>query len=170
MKRISFTLLILSTFSIVQAQSTINSSILKNQDLSNRSGLELGVSINPGLTVGKSGSEFVLGGEISLSKKLTPYLEGTFSTGYTHFFYGHETQKGKLIPIKAGLRYFVTPKLYIGAQAGVAFSTTDGGAYFIYSPTVGWKMSNQLDVGIKYDHYTNNPSVLGLNLTHKFGL
>jgi hypothetical protein len=170
MKRILFTFLILSTFSVVQAQSTKNSSTINNEGLSRSSNVKLGVSINPGLSLGNAGSEFVLGGEISLYKNLTPYLEGMFSAGYTQFFYGHDTQKGKLIPIKAGIRYFLIPKFYIGAQAGVAISTTDGGAYFIYSPTVGWKMNNKVDLGLKYDHYSNEPSVLGLNLTYKFGL
>lgn len=170
MKRILFTLLMLSTFSIVRAQSTKNSSTVNKEGLSTRSGLKLGLSINPGLSIGRSGSEFVLGGEISLSKTLTPYLEGTFSTGYTQFFYGHDSQKGKLIPVKAGIRYFFTPKLYVAAQAGAAFSTTDGGAYFIYSPTVGWKMNSQFDIGLKYDHFSNEPSVLGLNLAYKIGL
>lgn len=169
MKRILFTLLILSTFSIVRAQSPKNNSTINNENLSSRSDLKLGLSINPGLSIGRSGSEFVLGGEISLSKNVTPYLEGTFSAGYTQFFYGHDTQKGKLIPVKAGIRYFLKPKLYVAAQAGVAFSTTDGGAYFIYSPSVGWKINGQFDVGLKYDHFSNEPSVLGLNLTYKLG-
>jgi hypothetical protein len=170
MKRILFTLLILSTFSVLRAQSIKNNTTTNNEGLSRRSSVKLGVSINPGLSVGKGGSEFVLGGEISLYKNLTPYLEGMFSTGYTQFFYGSEIQNEILIPVKAGMRYFLTPKLYIGAQAGVAISTTDGGAYFIYSPTVGWKMNNQVDLGLKYDHYSNDPSVLGPNLTYRFGL
>lgn len=170
MKRILFTLLILSTFSVVRAQSIKNSSTINNDGLSKTSNVNLGVSINPGLSLGKGGSKFVLGGEISLYRNLTPYLEGIFSAGYTKFFYGQETQKGKLIPVKAGIRYFLTPTLYVGAQAGIAISTTDGGAYFIYSPTVGWKMNNQVDLGLKYDHYSNEPSVLGLNLTYRFGL
>jgi hypothetical protein len=170
MKRILFTLLMLSTVTLVRAQKTNTVSTTYNQGLSSASGLKLGIGINPGLSVGTSGSDFVLGGEISLYKNLTSKLEGTFSAGYTQFFYGHDTQKGKLIPVKAGIRYSLTNKLYIGAQAGVAFSTTDGGAYFLYSPTVGWKLSNQFDVGLKYDHFSNEPAVLGLNLTYKFGL
>ncbi|MFD2288916.1 hypothetical protein GJU39_21675 [Pedobacter petrophilus] len=167
MKRILFTLLIFSTFSVVRAQSSKHSLTTNHAGLNNKSGLKLELSINPALSIGRFGSEFVLGGEISLSRNFTPDMEGALSAGYTKFFYGHNNE---LIPVKAGMRYFLIPKIYLGAQAGVAFSPTDGGAYFIYSPTVGWKINNQFDISLKYDHFSNEPSVLGFNLTYKIGL
>jgi len=97
-------------------------------------------------------------------------LEATFSAGYTQFCYGHNIQRGRLIPVKAGVQYSLNPRFYVSAQAGVAFSTTDGGAYFVYSPSIGLRINKQVDVALKYDHFSNEPSVLGINMTYKFGL
>jgi hypothetical protein len=168
MKKIVLTLLILSTGSLLRAQDIKNTSLI-NQDLpANASKLNFGFSINPGLSVGNGGSNFVLGGELTVYKSLTPNLEATFSAGITEFFYNlKDIQNDILIPIKSGIRYYITKQVYVGAQAGVAISTTDGGAYFIYSPTIGFKMSKQFDIGLKYDHFSNEPSVLGLNFTYR---
>ena len=103
-------------------------------------------------------------------KNLTSNLEATFSAGYTQFCYGHNIQRGRLIPVKAGVQYSLNPRFYVSAQAGVAFSTTDGGAYFVYSPSIGLRINKQVDVALKYDHFSNEPSVLGINMTYKFGL
>jgi hypothetical protein len=170
MKRILLPLLILFSISAVQAQITKINLPNNNNRFSNGSDLKLGLSINPGMSLGRSSTQFVLAGELSLYKSLTTNWEATFSTGYMHFFYSHDVVKEKLIPVKAGIRYFLNSRLYVGAQAGVAFSTTDGGAYFIYSPMVGWQVSKQFDLGLKYDHIGNKPSVLGLTSTYKFGL
>jgi len=170
MKRILLTLLILSSVSFVRAQSAKSSSVMPREVSSNRSNLKFGLSVNPGLSLGNAGSDFVLGGALSLYKILTANLEATFSAGYTQFFYGRDIQKGGLIPVKAGLQYALNPRFYVGAQAGVAFSTTDGGAYFVYSPSVGLRINKQVDVAFKYDHFSNEPSVLGINLTYKFEL
>jgi len=167
MKRILFTFLILSSVAVVRAQSTNSSSVI-NDDRSAESGLKLRLSINPGITVGRGGSTFALGGELSLHKKLIANLDGTFSAGYTNFFYGDNSQEGKLIPVKAGVRYTVKPRLYVGLNAGVAFSINDGGAYFMYSPMVEWNLNKQFNIGLKYDHYSDEPPVLGPTLTYKF--
>ena len=155
MKQIFFTILTLSTVFFANAQNTK---------------LRAGLSINPGATIGRYGTDFVAGGELSLYKTITPRLEASFSGGYTHFFSGHETEKGKLIPIKAGVRYALNSDFYLGVQAGVALSTTDGGAYFVYSPAVGWNINSHFDVAVKFDNFESEPSVLGINLTYKFGL
>lgn len=170
MKRILAPLLFLTSFSLVQAQTSQNNAGASEHNQSGSSNLKLGFSIIPGITVGRADSKFILGGELSLYKTLTPNLESIISAGYTKFFYSHEIEKEKLIPIKAGLRFYLNSRLYLGMQAGVALSTTDGGAYFIYSPTIGLKMNKQLEVGFRYDHISNKPSVFGLASTYKFGL
>jgi hypothetical protein len=168
MKQILLTLIISLSFYFVQAQNAKSNST-NNMDRSDRrSDMSLGLSINPGLSL--DGTDFVLGGEISLSKNLSNNLDATFATGYTHFFYSPQSQQGRLIPIKAGIRYALSNRIYVGAQAGVALSTTDGGAYFMYSPSIGWGLNKQFDIGLKYDHFSNEPAVLGLNLTYRFGL
>lgn len=81
MKRVLFTLLILSAVSFVRAQNLENSSI-KNDTQNTGSNLKFGLSINPGLNLGRFGSDLVLSGDLGLYKNLTKNMEATFSAGY----------------------------------------------------------------------------------------
>ena len=166
MKRILFTLLILSSVSLVQAQTSTGSPV--GNYSGNGSGLRFGISVNPGLSLGSRSGDFVLSGELGLYKNLTPRLEATFSAGLTQFFYGEHNENGKYIPIKAGARYALNTQFYVGANAGVTISTTDGGAYFVYSPMLGLMLNKHFDVALKYDHSSTESAVVGLNLTYKF--
>ena len=38
----------------------------------------------------------------------------------------------------------------------------------MYSPMVEWNLNKQFDIGLKYDHYSDEPPVLGPTLTYKF--
>jgi len=162
MKRIFFTLLILSAVSFVRAQNSENS-FIKNDSQNTGSNLKFGLSINPGLNLGRFGSDLVLSGDLGLYKSLTNNLEATFSAGYIGY-------SNALIHVKPGFRYSLNDSFYTGVQAGIAISTTEGGAYFAYSPTIGYKLNTKFDVGLKYDHVGRWLSVLGLNLTYRIGL
>ncbi|WP_412468767.1 hypothetical protein [Pedobacter sp. KLB.chiD] len=170
MKKILFTILILSTGTLIRAQNVNDPAVIKQELPVNTHGLEFGVSINPGLSVGSAGSKFVLGGELTLYKHLIRNLEATGSAKLTRFFYNlKDIQNEMLISIQPGIQYDLNKSFYVGAQAGVALSTTDGGAYFVYSPAVGVKISKQFGAGLKFDRFSNKSSVLGLTMTYKFG-
>lgn len=81
MKKIFFTLLILSAVSFVRAQDLENP-LIENDNQITGSKLKFGLSINPGLNLGRYGSDLVLSGNLGLYKDLTNNLEATFSAGY----------------------------------------------------------------------------------------
>jgi len=140
---------------------------------------QLGFGINPGIA-GNS-DDFVLGGDINLYKHLTNDLQATASAGVTHFsvayqFYSFSTYNyvktsgQTIIPVMAGLRLFAGTQFYIAGEAGAAFST-HGIASFAYSPSLGLAFSNGLDLGIKYENFSDNyPELIALKLGYRFRL
>lgn len=149
-------------------------------------GWDLGLALNPGVDAGSS--EFVLGAEVSLNKRLTSNLEATASVGYMHYFktypygyYSSYTSQGiyifsedkaikNVVPVKAGLRVFLGDQFYIGGEAGAGI--TSRVTTFMYTPSLGLRFNNGLDIGAKYDHYSNDriPNTLALKLGYHFKL
>jgi hypothetical protein len=132
-------------------------------------GLQWGVALSQGLTTGMF-EGYVFGVEGNVSKTLGSNLEATFSVGYAHTahkqqyfstvetpynYFGkiQETQTN-IIPVKAGLRVYLGDMFYLGGEAGAAF-TTGGITSFMYTPSMGFKFRNGIDVGVKYDNYSN---------------
>jgi len=79
-----------------------------------------------------------------------------------------------VIPVKAGLKYFVAPNLYIAGEAGAAFEVEDGGGpvNLILSPAIGYS-SKSWDVGLRYEHFHDSNSsagVFGVRLAYGFKL
>ncbi|MGN8072082.1 hypothetical protein [Mucilaginibacter sp. 22184] len=149
-------------------------------------GWDLGLALNPGLVAGSS--EFVMGTEVSLNRHLIDNLEATASVGYMHFFktypygyYSSFTAPGtynftldpaikNVVPIKAGLRLFLGDQFYIGGEAGVGI--TSRVTSFVYTPSLGLRFKNGLDIGTRYDHYSSDriPNTLTLKLGYHFKL
>ncbi|HEY4195047.1 MAG TPA: hypothetical protein VGM63_05905 [Mucilaginibacter sp.] len=93
-----------------------------------------------------------------------------------------------LLPVKAGIRYFPIPMLYLQADAGAAFALNksdvglDKTAAFIYSPQVGVQLpiggKSYIDAGILYQSSTKYISsvddskinFLGLRVAYAFGI
>ncbi|MDN3548360.1 hypothetical protein [Mucilaginibacter aquaedulcis] len=149
--------------------------------------LELGVSINPGVSV-ESSDDHILGGDVTLYKPLSGNIEATFSVGYTHMFrsyystYGIQDDAGNVyyntnhnvqnvIPVKAGLRLYLADTFYLGGEAGVAFASK-GNSSFVYTPSLGIKLKNGIDIGAKYDNYSHRliQDALSLKLGYHFKL
>ncbi|MBS7566679.1 hypothetical protein KHS38_19905 [Mucilaginibacter sp. Bleaf8] len=153
---------------------------------STNSGWHLGVALTPGLTT-TAFEDFVLGGEVSVNKNLTSNLEAFVSGGYTHYFKGYTgyrviqssgewvvditgERKG-FIPVKTGLRLYAGNQFYVSGEAGAAFAM-NGRINFVYAPSAGLALNNGLDVGIRYDRYSegNMPNVMSLKLGYRFKL
>jgi len=76
----------------------------------------------------------------------------TLSAGYLRFA-GKSgfTVTGGLIPVLAGVRVYFADKIYGSAQLGMSFSTeSGGGSAFTYAPGVGYKVSDNFDLLLKY--------------------
>ncbi len=83
---------------------------------------------------------------------------GTTVPGYP----GYKYQALNIIPVKAGIRYYIGESFHVGAQLGVGFIDNGAGhsTAFAYSPVIGYnfKTSNDkgIDFSIKYDGYAFN--------------
>jgi len=149
--------------------------------------LELGVSINPGASI-ESSDNHILGGDVTLYKPLSSSVDATFSVGYTHMFksyystYGIQDNAGNVyyntnhsvqnvIPVKVGLRLHLANIFYLGGEAGVGL-TSNRNSSFVYTPSLGIKLKNGIDIGVKYDNYSNRliQDALSLKLGYHFKL
>jgi hypothetical protein len=149
--------------------------------------LELGVSINPGASV-ESSDDRIIGGDVTLYKPLSSNVQATFSVGYTHMYrsyyysYGIMDQNGNVyyndnfnvrnvIPVKIGLRVYLADIFYVGGEAGVGFASKRNTS-FVYSTSLGVKLKNGIDVGLKYDNYSHRliQDAVSLKLGYHFKL
>jgi len=164
-----------------------NSSYLNTQQKDGKTNdWELGISVNPGVTVGLG--DFIIGGDASLNRHLTKNLEATFSAGYTYFSKTHsgtyvtvspngtyvfnqDTIKKYVVPVKLGLRYYLLNKFYIGGEAGVGFAS-NGTNSFVYSPSIGIRFKSGFDFGVKYENYSSRliQDNLSLKLSYRLPL
>lgn len=146
---------------------------------------QLGVNINPGITVTPF-AHMVLGGEMSIYKHVTNHLEASLTGGINYYFHSyplyylqvneinapsvtidHTTRAA--IPLKAGLRIHTVNRFYVGCEAGAALAA-HWGASFVFSPSAGLHVSDATDIGLKYEHYNSNhiPDQLALRIGHRF--
>ncbi|AYL98135.1 hypothetical protein HYN43_023865 [Mucilaginibacter celer] len=153
----------------------------------NNSDTEIGISINPGVDVNSSNNK-ILGGDIALYQPVTNNLMATFSAGFTHMnrqylstyglmdgngniYYNNNLTVRNIVPVKAGLRAFLGDVFYLGGEAGVAFASNRNTS-FVYTPSLGFKLRNGLDIGAKYDNYSHRliQDALSLKLGYRFKL
>jgi hypothetical protein len=131
----------------------------------------------------KISSNLVLGGTPRFQYGITNNLAFTFTSGADHFLSKDipgtniKYDSYGVIPVKAGLKEFFVPNIYVGAEAGVAFEEVDtrdkpGHDKFLFSPAVGWANS-RWDVGVRYDSYSgqnDNYGVVALRVAYGFAL
>lgn len=144
------------------------------QDKKGAEGFQFGAGVKVALPIGDfaDGSSFALGGELQGEYMFSESFSALASAGYTNYFAKGGGSGTGLIPVLAGIRYYVVPEFFIGAKAGVGFSTeSGGGSLFNYLPQVGYNASNfQLALG--YDALTKNSntsSAISLTGIYKFG-
>jgi hypothetical protein len=73
-----------------------------------------------------------------------------------------------LVPILAGGKYYFSDKFFGSLQAGLSFATSSGGgSAFTWTPAIGIKLTDRIDVSLRYQSATKNgwdDSFLGLRL------
>lgn len=123
--------------------------------------------------------QYTLGGDIHLQKDLGDHLSATVTTGFTHFFeYDHFTNYAQygspynVIPLKGGLKAFLTNNFHIGAEAGVGFAFEQWPTSFLYSSSMGFAFNDGLDLSIKYQNFTSdkNTQDIAIGLAYHFKL
>ena len=135
--------------------------------------LSMGVGIGDPTGNAHNYSTFTLGGTARLQYGLTDRFALTFTTGGDHFFSKKIPGTDKrytsygLIPLKAGVKAFFTPNLYIGAEAGAGFEVLEhtffkgGQTKLLLSPAVGYA-NKHWDLGVCYDSATGNQNNYGI--------
>jgi hypothetical protein len=115
----------------------------------------------------------------------------TLTSGYYNYF-GKKLSEGTdnkfksygMIPVKVGIKAFVSQNIYVGAEVGAGFETSAFADYdgnpltykkntkLIASPGIGYA-SQKWDVGVRYENYSgqsNNFGAVGLRIAYGFGL
>jgi len=158
--------------------------------------LRFGIGVEAGIPTGDihDYSKFELGGTGRLQYGVNNNVALTLTSGYYNFFgktytssvttpTGTATSTFKarslgMIPVKAGVKAFVSDGFYLSGEAGAGFEvhpTIDGGdknTKLILSPGLGYA-TKSWDIGARYENFSgqgNNYGLVGLRLAYGFGL
>lgn len=155
-----------------------------NAQTTPKSAWRLGIGVEGLAPVGNlhDGSNFGLGGTARLQYGLGSNVALTLTSGYYNFFAktvnvpGLGDVKGDdlgIVPVKAGIKAFVSNNIYVGAEIGAGFETRENGnTKLIASPGIGWA-SNSWDIGARYENFSgqsNNYGTIGLRVAYGFAL
>lgn len=128
-----------------------------------KGGSNFSVGVEAGLPVGSTSNaySFVIGGSLKYEAPIATATNFTLTAGYSSF-QGKTVGAIKFpavgfIPVKAGIKHFFADAFYGEAQLGAAFSTqSGGGTAFAYSPGIGYKFSDVIDLGVRYEAWSKN--------------
>lgn len=154
-----------------------------------KSKFRFGIGVDGLLPVGSmhDAVNFGLGITPRLQYGIASNVALTFTSGFYHFFTkpvyipngflgaGEKVESDlDIVPVKAGIKAFVSSNIYIGAEVGAGFEVEDGGGptKLIASPSIGYACK-KWDIGVRYESFTgqgNNYGVLGLRVAYGFGL
>jgi hypothetical protein len=144
-------------------------------------------SIGPdgGIPTGNArfGSNFAFAGTARIQYGLSNSFAITLTSGAYHFFpidmpgTNIKYQSYGEVPIKAGIKAFFVPNLYVGAEAGAMLEATDSGAgptRLLLSPALGYA-SQHWDFAVHYESAsTSLPNshfgIVALRVAYGFGL
>lgn len=152
-------------------------------------GVILSVGVDAGIPTGKLSDSYnwSIGGSIQADFPVAPKLFVTVNAGYNSIQgkknidgTGFDATNIQLLPVKAGLKYFLVDKFYVQGQAGAAFllnkSNLDDNksAAFIYAPQIGYQFAlggkNYIDAGVRYEASTKFDSGVDNSKVNFFGL
>lgn len=125
---------------------------------------------------------FTYGGELSVQRDLSGRVAGTFSVGFTKIelpennvfeetsgLYAYQPGGMKMVPIKAGIRSYISKRTFLAGELGWALVAQrpyiNNEKYylaykmesnpFIYAVSGGYSFDNGLEAGIKFEGYTS---------------
>lgn len=156
------------------------SSLKSNAQTTEAGKFQFAVGPNISIPTGdvKPFSGFSLGGTGRLQYGVTNNFAVTLSTGGDHFFAkkvpGTDRRYSSygLIPVKAGVKFFVVPNVYVAGEAGAGWEVLEKGFFsngqrkFVVEPAVGYA-TRRWDVSLRYESATGehyNYGLLGLRL------
>ena len=163
----------------------------------------LSIGADAGIPTGNLSNayNFTIGGSVQADIPVAQNLFVTVNAGYNSIQgknnYTIITPNGQvsgdvtniqLLPVKAGLKYFVVPHLYVQGEAGAAFLLNksdlgfDKSAAFVYAPQVGYQFpvggKSFIDAGVRFESSTkfvtgvddSKVNFFGLRVAYAFGL
>lgn len=162
-----------------------------------KDGIRYSIGVEAGIPVGslKDSHKWNLGGSVQADIPVASQLFVTVNAGYNNIFgkkdvggiAGADVENIQLLPVKAGLKYFVIPNFYVQGEAGAAFllnkdkTGVDKSTAFVYAPQVGVQFpvsanGNFIDAGVRYEATTkytsgvddSKVSFLGLRVAYGF--
>jgi hypothetical protein len=107
----------------------------------------IGFGINAGVATSDA-FKYALGGDIRVQKNFNERLSGTLTTGFTHFFekdhfasYNQYGSPYNVIPVKLGLKYFVTVITFTWAARQARALPLNNGEHRSYGRRpLGWPL------------------------------
>jgi hypothetical protein len=129
-----------------------------------------------------SNANYGVGPSLLFQNPINKNLNFTVNVAYLRFngdpIFADIKYREGFVPIKAGLRYFVSEYIYGSAEAGASISTANGngsGIAFAYAPTLGveFPVSNKgsIDAGIRYEGWSRSNgtrSFIGIRAGYNF--
>jgi hypothetical protein len=166
-KIILLALIVLTTSSIVFAQSQAGFKFSVGPELGFPSG---SFSNSHSIGIGVTGQA-----EVSLQD----HLYGTITGGVIAYngkssSAGYKYKGTTVVPLRVGVKYFLSGGIYAALQTGIAFLNNGGGTAFAYSPQAGYefktKNDKKIDLTFKYDGYSKNGTIgaIGFRLAYIF--
>jgi hypothetical protein len=184
--KISALVLAFAAFSL-GAKAQTATTAAKSSTTSN--GVILSVGVDAGIPTGNLSKSYNwnLGGSVQADIPVVPNLFVTVNAGYNNIFgknnidgTGIDATNIKLLPVKAGLKFFPVNHFYIQGEAGAAFLLNksdlndDKSAAFIYAPQIGYQFplggKNYLDAGVRWEASTKFNSDVDDSKVNFFGL
>ncbi|WP_377115215.1 hypothetical protein [Mucilaginibacter litoreus] len=124
-------------------------------------------------------SNIGLGGTARLQYGVADNLALTLTSGYYNFFGKEAGNTGinyddlGIVPLKAGIKAFVSQNVYLSGEVGAGFETNEGGnTKLLASPGIGWA-NQSWDIGARYENFSgqnNSYGTIGLRIAYGFGL
>ena len=189
MKRIILAIILIATTIVsVQAQSATNASVnTLPQDQKAKKSIRFSIGGDIGVPTGflADYSSLAVGGSLQAEYPLTKQLALSVNAGYLDFVAKRGGKSLPFIPVLGGLRYDVTPLIYISGQAGVSFyggrdkNDGNGGGsgekYLTYVPGLGLHASKRFDLLLKYEAVyigssSRSYSFAGARIAYNFNL
>jgi len=140
------------------------------------------IGIDAGLPIGDASNvySFAIGGSLKYDMPIGSGAFVNLTAGYQSFLVKSSLKNAGLgfpsssgfVPVKVGLKYYFEGQGFYGeGQLGVAFSTESGGGKaFAYAPGVGYTLDGGLDLGVRYEAWSNNGTVsqVALRVAYSF--
>lgn len=175
MKKLLLATIILLTVASVNAQDKGSSSV---------GAIQFSIGVEPSLPIGDFhdiGYDFGIGGSLQGEYKASSDLGITLNAGYLTYSAKDITVNGVtfkspdygIVPVLAGFKYYFSPKVYGHGQLGASIGTSSGATTnFTYSPGVGFYITNNIDLLLKFTGISGNGGSLnsiGARLAYNFG-